>query len=127
MARCEKAGEVAEKVKDKAKEAKRTATRHTGKTVALVVGAAAAVAAAGVAAVKAMSSKSTVYEVKPHDDGWQVTQEGGARATSVHATKKDALDAGRSLAHSKAPSELRIYKQDGGLEDSHHYEPSTAG
>jgi hypothetical protein len=71
--------------------------------------------------------KRTVYEVKPRDEGWEVKQAGASRASSVHGTKKEALSAGRDLANRKAPSELRIYKADGGVEDTHSYEPAEAG
>ena len=83
--------------------------------------AGAAAAAAGIA-YKAFSTDTTVYEVKTHGDGWQVVKSGSDRASSVHDTKKEAVAAARDLAAKKAPSELRIYKTDGDLEDSHSYD-----
>lgn len=94
----------------------------TGKKVAVALGTAAAVAAVGAAVKAVVGSKRTVYEVKAHDKGWQVIEDDASRASSVHPTKKEAVSAGRKLAGNKAPSELHIYKQDGGLESSHSYE-----
>ena len=110
------------KKNDSAKSKASKAESKTGKAVAMAVGTAAAAVAVGAAVTKAVRGKKTVYEVKTHDKGWQVVKDGADRATSVHGTKKEAVSEARKLAASKAPCELRIYKQDGGLEDSHTYE-----
>lgn len=105
--------------KSKAKNGKSS----TGRNVAMAVGTAAAAVAVGAAVRQAMKSGKTVYEVKSHDDGWQVFKDGASRASSVHPTKKEAVSEARDLAASQAPSKLYIYKQDGELDDSHTYEP----
>jgi poly(hydroxyalkanoate) granule-associated protein len=63
----------------------------------------------------------TVYEVVPHPDGWAVQKEGADRATSVHGTKKEALEAGRTVASDHEPSQLIIQRQDGSVQDSFTY------
>jgi hypothetical protein len=85
---------------------------------------AAGVAAAAVAgiAVKRKLGGATVYTVRPTDDGWAVAADGSKRASSTHKTKREAVDAGRSLAKSKAPSQLIIHRVDGSVQDSHTYE-----
>jgi hypothetical protein len=94
--------------------------------VAAAIGAAAAAATAGVAAYKTFSgSKPTVYEVKPHDDGWQLIKEGAGQATSVHGTKEQATAAGREFAGSHVPSQLKIYKADGSHDVTHSYGPEA--
>jgi len=114
------------KTDSKKTDSKKTDTKaktSTGKAVAMAVGTAAAAVAVGAAVKKAVSSGKTVYEVKTHDDGWQVIKDGASRASSVHPTKKEAVAEARELAADRAPSELHIYKQDGELDDSHSYEP----
>ena len=36
--------------------------------------------------------------VVPHDNGWAVRGAGSQRATSVHNTQQQAIDAGRSIS-----------------------------
>ena len=43
-----------------------------------------------------MSGKN--QHVVPHADGWAVKGAGNQRATSVHATQAEAMDAGREIA-----------------------------
>lgn len=92
-----------------------------------IIGATAGVAAAvaGIAAVKGKrsgSSSNQVYHVAPTDDGWEVKLENAVRATSKHGTKRDAVNAARALATSKAPSQLVIHRVDGSIQDTHTYE-----
>ncbi len=47
-------------------------------------------------------------------------REGGQRASSVHDTKKEALDAGRSLAQ-EAKVELVIHRGDGVIQNSNSF------
>ena len=66
--------------------------------------------------------EAVVYHVVPREDGWAVAKEGAERATSTHATKKEAVEAGRTLATAKAPSRLVVHKQDGTIQDTFTYE-----
>lgn len=58
--------------------------------------------------------------VVPHQGAWAVKGEGNKRATSVHETQQQAIDAGRDLAR-KQQSELVIHRPDGRIraKDSH--------
>lgn len=64
-------------------------------------------------------SRKNVHVV-PHDDGWAVKKEGNNRASSVHPTQKEAMDAGRNIAKT-AKSELVIHGRDGKIRDSDSY------
>lgn len=84
----------------------------------------AAAAAVGAVVYRAFSNgDNAAYEIKIHEDGWQLVKDGRSRATGVYSTKKEAVSAGRDLAAKKAPSTLRIYNTDGELGDSHSYDP----
>lgn len=63
-----------------------------------------------------------VYHVAPHEDGWKVEAEGASRATSVHPTKDEALNAGRELAKNQAPSQIVVYKKDGTVQTEYSYD-----
>lgn len=67
-------------------------------------------------------AKRPVYHVKRAGEQWAVQAEGAARASSLHATKKEAVAAGRLLASGRRPSELLIHRVDGSEQDSHSYE-----
>lgn len=60
------------------------------------------------------------YHVVPRDDGWAVTREGADRASSLHDTQREAIDAGRRLAQ-EAKTELVIHRPDGTIRDSDSY------
>ena len=64
----------------------------------------------------------SVYHVVPRAEGWAVKQEGVKAPLGLHATKAEALDAGRSLAKAHAPSRLVTHKKDGKVQDSVTYE-----
>lgn len=96
-----------------------------GKILAATAGVAAAAAAAGVAyfrTSKGSANGRTVYHVLPASEGWQVKGQGAERASSVHGTKKEALTAGRDLAHGKVPSQLVVHKSDGTVQESWTYD-----
>ena len=54
--------------------------------------------------------------VVPHQDGWAVKGAGNQRATSVHSTQQQAIDAGRDIARNQK-SELVIHRPDGRIRD----------
>jgi hypothetical protein len=62
--------------------------------------------------------------VVPHDGEWAVRGEGNSKATSVHRTQADAIDAGRAIAQHQH-SELVIHRRDGKIrdKDSHGHDP----
>jgi len=62
--------------------------------------------------------------VVPRDNGWAVRGAGSKRASSVHRTQREAIDAGRKIARNQG-SELLIHGRDGRIRDrdSHGKDP----
>jgi uncharacterized protein YdaT len=62
--------------------------------------------------------------VVPHGEEWAVKGEGNRRATSVHETQKEAIEAARDIARNQR-SELFIHGEDGRIRerDSHGHDP----
>jgi uncharacterized protein YdaT len=58
--------------------------------------------------------------VVPHSDGWAVKGAGNQRATSIHNTQKQAIDAARDIAKNQH-SELVIHRTDGRIRDKDSY------
>jgi len=58
--------------------------------------------------------------VVPHSGGWAVKGGGNSRATSVHSTQKEAIDAGRKIAKNKE-TELVIHRPNGRIRDKNSY------
>jgi len=54
--------------------------------------------------------------VVPHQNGWAVKGEGNSRASSVHNTQQQAIDAGREIARNQK-SELVIHRPNGQIRD----------
>ena len=65
-----------------------------------------------------MSGKN--QHVVPHADGWAVRGAGNGRATSVHDTQRDAIDAARGIAQNQH-SELLIHGRNGQIRDRDSY------
>lgn len=65
-----------------------------------------------------MSGKN--QHVVPHEDGWAVRGAGNSRATSVHDTQRDAIDAARGIAQNQG-SELLIHGRDGRIRERDSY------
>lgn len=111
-------------VLDKAGQGVELAKANKGRVLATAAGV-AAVAAAGVAAKKFLGKSdngfSKIYLVAPNDDGWEVKAKGASQASGRFATKEEALEAARELAHKAAPSKLVIHRADGSEERSHTY------
>jgi Uncharacterized protein conserved in bacteria (DUF2188) len=63
---------------------------------------------------------SNNVHIVPHSDGWAVKIEGNDRATSVHDTQQQAIDAGRDRAR-RDESELLIHGRDGRIRDRDSY------
>ncbi|MCY7908301.1 DUF2188 domain-containing protein [Bacillus inaquosorum] len=59
--------------------------------------------------------------ITPRSDGkWQVKGAGNGRATSVHDTQKDAINAGRDIARNQK-SELVIHGKNGRIRQKDSY------
>ena len=54
--------------------------------------------------------------IVPHEDGWAVVGEGNSRATSVHSTQQEAINAGREIARNQG-GELLIHGRDGQIRE----------
>jgi len=65
-------------------------------------------------------AKTTNIHVVPRIDGWIVRKEGTSRATSVHLTQRDAVDAARKIARNES-RELVIHGRDGRIRDRDSY------
>lgn len=65
-----------------------------------------------------MASKN--QHVVPHRGRWAVKAAGNERATSVHETQKQAVDAARDIARHQH-SELVIHRPDGRIRDKDSY------
>lgn len=65
-----------------------------------------------------MSGKN--QHVVPHAGGWAVRGAGNGRATSVHDTQRDAIDAARGIAQNQH-SELLIHDRNGQIRDRDSY------
>lgn len=70
----------------------------------------------------AKTARKRVYHVVPSAEGWAVKEEGVKAPLALHATKAEAVNAGRSLAREHAPSRLVRHKKDGTVQDSVTYE-----
>jgi len=62
--------------------------------------------------------------VVPHEDGWAVRGAGSRRATPVHQTQLEAIEAGRTIAGNQR-TELFIHGRNGRIRerDSHGSDP----
>ncbi len=60
------------------------------------------------------------YHVVPNGNGWAVKREGAERASSLHSTQRDAIDAGKRLAQARQ-TELVVHRPNGQIRDSDSY------
>jgi hypothetical protein len=58
--------------------------------------------------------------VVPHGNQWAVKGEGNERATSLHNTQAQAIEAGREIARNQQ-AELVIHRPNGQIRDSDSY------
>lgn len=58
--------------------------------------------------------------IVPHADGWAVRGEGNQRATSVHDTQQQAIEAGRQTAINQG-SELLVHGRNGQIRERNSY------
>jgi len=60
--------------------------------------------------------------VVPKGGQWAVKSEGSGRATSIHPTQSDAIDAAREIARNQK-AEVVIHRPDGRIRDKDSYGP----
>ena len=65
-----------------------------------------------------MSKKN--QHVVPHSDGWAVKGAGNSRASSVHSTQREAIEAARDSAKSQG-SEMFVHGRDGRIRERNTY------
>lgn len=58
--------------------------------------------------------------IVPRDGQWAVKRENASRASSLHETQQEAIDAGRRLAQADR-TELYIHGRDGRIRDANSY------
>jgi hypothetical protein len=62
-----------------------------------------------------------VYWVSPHDGGWAFKREGQDQPLQVFDTKQPTLDHARQTARNHQPSQVKIQREDGTIEDEWTY------
>src|SRR5437588_840726 len=68
-----------------------------------------------------MAKRKNVHVV-PRNGGWAVRKEGNSRASSVHDTKREAVERAREMARNQS-SELIIHRSDGRVSERDSYSP----
>lgn len=63
--------------------------------------------------------------VTPHPDGWSVEKPGASRASSVHDTQAEAIDAARRNLENTGGGELAIKGRDGAVRDQDTVKPGS--
>ena len=66
-----------------------------------------------------MAKTQNIHVIR-RNEGWVVRKEGTSRATSVHQTQRDAVDAAREIARTWH-TELIIHGRDGRIRDRERY------
>lgn len=59
-----------------------------------------------------------VYKVVACPEGWMLDRQGDTEPVGTWATKEEALEHARALAHDDPPSRLDVYKKDGTLQET---------
>ena len=62
--------------------------------------------------------------VVPHESGWAVKGSGNRKATSVHPTQREAIDAARTIARNQR-SEMFIHGENGRIRERNTYGPDS--
>lgn len=94
------------------------------KKIAAVTAGTVAVAGAVTVGIKAWKRRKGILVVHAEPDAasWQLRVEGGAAPAAIFDTKREAVTAGRAMAHERPPSRLVIHRADGSVQTEHNYE-----
>jgi hypothetical protein len=65
-------------------------------------------------------AKAKNLHVVPRNEGWIIRKEGASKASSVHETQREAVEAAREIARNQN-SELIIHGRDGRIRDRDSY------
>jgi hypothetical protein len=63
--------------------------------------------------------------VSPHPDGWSVEKPGASRASSVHDTQQQAIDAARRNLRNTGGGELAVKGRNGRVRDQDTIDPGN--
>lgn len=66
-------------------------------------------------------TKRKRYDVSPHGDGWKVQWEDAGRPSNVYDSKDPAVERATDLAKRSKPSQVRIRKKDGRIQEERTY------
>src|SRR5690606_4648708 len=61
--------------------------------------------------------EKVIYEIRSHDDGWQLKKKDSKKAILIEETKKELMGEAKRYVN-KNHGELHIYTEDGSLEDT---------
>ena len=68
-------------------------------------------------------TKRERYYVNPREDGkWEVSRDGGRKASAVTETKSEAVSRGAKIARNRGHSQLVIRRKDGTFQDERTYD-----
>ncbi|MBA3020926.1 DUF2188 domain-containing protein [Propionicimonas sp.] len=65
------------------------------------------------------------YHVTPSEDGWAAKKAGASRASSVHRTQAEAVDASRGYLTNQGGGELNIHGRDGSIRAKDTIDPGN--
>lgn len=83
------------------------------------------ISANAVPAPTTAGTEGKLYRVTWSDEQWKVIADGAERASSVHATKDEAVTAARQLGQAQAPSRVVVERMDGSVQNESTYETPT--
>jgi hypothetical protein len=74
-------------------------------------------------ATDSRTTQRTVFHVTTRDGKWVVTREGyPAGEFDSFETKEEAMERARTEARQQSPSQVKIHRTDGAIEDEYTYE-----
>ena len=68
-----------------------------------------------------MAKRKTYHVTADGDGGWRVKATGGARASSTHENKTDAVQSAKDLAKGQPLGQIVIHRKDGQIQTEHTY------
>ena len=71
--------------------------------------------------VSNMAKRKTYHVTGDGEGGWRVKAAGGARASSTHENKTDAVQSAKDLAKAQPLGQIVIHRKDGQIQTEHTY------
>lgn len=72
-----------------------------------------------------MASKPRSRHVARKPDGWAVTAPKSTRASSIHATQKEAIEAAKQILRNQGGGEVRVHGTDGRIREGITVKPGN--